>query len=89
RPHNKPLSDEQLAYWNVWLNPPTLSPNMIRFFDQYVHDSRAGFLRIDGSGYLKPRQIIDVEGASVATAQSGTTQPSGSMAETSPEAATA
>ncbi|WP_256094497.1 T6SS phospholipase effector Tle1-like catalytic domain-containing protein [Paraburkholderia nodosa] len=89
RPHNKPLSDEQLAYWNVWLNPPTLSPNMIRFFDQYVHDSRAGFLRIDGSGYLKPRQIIDVEGASVATAQSGTTQPSGSMAEPSPEAATA
>ncbi|MEX3985199.1 DUF2235 domain-containing protein [Paraburkholderia sp. EG287A] len=88
RPANKPLSEEQLAYWDAWLNPPTLSPNMIRFFDQYVHDSRAGFLRIDGSGYLKPRQIIDVKGASASTAQSGSTRASGQTAETLPEATT-
>jgi hypothetical protein len=56
---NKPLTEEQLAYWDTWLNPPTLPPNLIRFFDQYVHDSRAGFLRIDSSGYLRPRQVID------------------------------
>jgi hypothetical protein len=60
---NKPLSEEQLAYWGAWLNPPALSPNLIRLFDQYVHDSRAGFLRIDSSGYLQPRQVIDVAGA--------------------------
>ncbi|CAN7335481.1 DUF2235 domain-containing protein [Trinickia sp. LjRoot230] len=58
---NKPLSEEQLAYWEAWLNPPTLSPNLIRFFDQYVHDSRAGFLRIDSSGYLRPRLVVDVQ----------------------------
>jgi hypothetical protein len=52
---NQPLSEEQLAYWEVWLNPPALSPNLIRFFDRYVHDSRAGFLRVDSSGYLRPR----------------------------------
>ncbi|KWW33343.1 type VI secretion system (T6SS) phospholipase Tle1-like effector [Cupriavidus metallidurans] len=59
RETNRPLSDEQLRYWNTWLNPPELSANLIRFFDQYVHDSRAGFLNIDSSGYLQPRQIID------------------------------
>jgi hypothetical protein len=25
----------------------------------YVHDSRAGFLRVDSSGYLRPREIIE------------------------------
>jgi hypothetical protein len=69
REMNKPLSDEQLAYWDAWLNPPALSPNLIRFFDQYVHDSRAGFLRIDSSGYLRPRQIIDVPGARATVSQ--------------------
>jgi hypothetical protein len=34
-----------------------LSRNLIRFFDLYVHDSRAGFLNIDSSGYLRPRHI--------------------------------
>ncbi|APA88787.1 DUF2235 domain-containing protein [Paraburkholderia sprentiae WSM5005] len=67
---NKPLSEEQLAYWDAWLNPPTLSPGLIRFFDHYVHDSRAGFLRIDSSGYLRPRQIIEVPGARVPVSQS-------------------
>lgn len=87
RPRNKPLSDEELAYWDAWLNPPTLSSNVIRFFDQYVHDSRAGFLRVDGSGYLKPRQIMDVKGGSIATAHSGTAQELGRMAGTSLETA--
>jgi Uncharacterized alpha/beta hydrolase domain (DUF2235) len=68
REMNKPLSEEQLAYWDAWMNPPTLSPNLIRFFDQYVHDSRAGFLRIDSSGYLRPRQVIDDVPAARATA---------------------
>lgn len=60
RAMNRPLSDAQSAYWDAWLNPPPLSSNMIRFFDNYVHDSRAGFLRIDGGGYLLPREIIEV-----------------------------
>jgi hypothetical protein len=72
-PFNKPLSEEQQAYWDAWLNPPELSPNMIRFFDQYVHDSRAGFLRIDSSGYLLARQIIDVDGTRPAAVQAGAT----------------
>lgn len=57
---NTPLTNEQLAYWNAWLNPPKLSENLIRFFDHYVHDSRAGFLAIDAGGYLRPRRIMDV-----------------------------
>ena len=72
RPVNKPLSNEQLAYWDAWLNPPTLSPHMIRFFDDYVHDSRAGFLRIDASGYLMPRKIIDVDVADATGSRSRT-----------------
>lgn len=59
-PSSKPLTDEQLAYWNAWLTPPTLSENLIRFFDHYVHDSRAGFIAIDAGGYLRPRRIMDV-----------------------------
>ncbi|QYD71082.1 DUF2235 domain-containing protein [Paraburkholderia edwinii] len=54
---NRPLSAAEQAYWEAWLNPPTLSRNLIRFFDLYVHDSRAGFLNIDSSGYLRPRHI--------------------------------
>ncbi|WP_084656310.1 T6SS phospholipase effector Tle1-like catalytic domain-containing protein [Pandoraea norimbergensis] len=59
-PLNKPLDEKQLAYWNAWLNPPALSPNLLRFFDRYMHDSRAGFLDVDSSGYLRPRRIMDV-----------------------------
>ena len=57
---NEPLSADELAYWKAWLNPPELSANLIRFFDRYVHDSRAGFIRIDGGGYLLPRQLVAV-----------------------------
>jgi len=56
--YNKPLSEAELIYWEAWLNPPALSSNLIRFFDHYVHDSRAGFLRIDSSGYLRSRELI-------------------------------
>lgn len=70
-PFNKPMTDDEYAYWNAWLNPPTLSAQLVRFFDQYVHDSRAGFLLIDNSGYLKPRQVMDVEGSPAALAQIG------------------
>jgi uncharacterized protein (DUF2235 family) len=58
-PMNELLSDEEAAYWNAWMNPPTLSPGLVLLFDNYVHDSRAGFLRIDSSGYLKPRRVIE------------------------------
>ncbi|SDB99046.1 Uncharacterized alpha/beta hydrolase domain [Cupriavidus sp. YR651] len=68
-PLSKPLTDQEAAYWDAWLNPPALSPNLIRFFDQYVHDSRAGFLRIDASGYLRPRQIIETAVPPTATAR--------------------
>jgi hypothetical protein len=60
RETNEPLSEDELAYWKAWLNPPDLSANLIRFFDRYVHDSRAGFIRIDGGGYLLPRQLVAV-----------------------------
>jgi hypothetical protein len=60
RETNRPLSAAERAYWEAWLNPPTLSRNLIRFFDCYVHDSRAGFLNIDSSGYLRPRHIREV-----------------------------
>ncbi|RDK03184.1 T6SS phospholipase effector Tle1-like catalytic domain-containing protein [Paraburkholderia lacunae] len=66
---NRLLSDEEAAYWDAWLNPPTLSPDLVRFFDQYVHDSRAGFLRIDSSGYLRSRQIIEPSGTLKTVAQ--------------------
>ncbi|HEX7907360.1 MAG TPA: DUF2235 domain-containing protein [Paraburkholderia sp.] len=61
---NRPLSGEEAAYWDAWLHPPTLSPDLVRFFDQYVHDSRAGFLRIDSSGYFRPRQLVEPSGTS-------------------------
>ncbi|WP_233411694.1 phospholipase effector Tle1 domain-containing protein [Paraburkholderia kururiensis] len=86
-PFNKPLSEEQQAYWDAWLNPPELSANIVRFFDQYVHDSRAGFLRIDSSGYLRARQIIDVEGARPAAGQSGATPTRDAGATGSPQVA--
>lgn len=66
---NRPLSDEEAAYWDAWLNPPTLSPGLVRLFDQYVHDSRAGFLRIDSSGYFRPRQLIEPSGTPKTVAQ--------------------
>jgi hypothetical protein len=56
---NKVMSDEEAAYWEAWLNPPALSTGLMEIFDKYIHDSRAGFLRIDSSGYLRPRRIID------------------------------
>ncbi|WP_017775381.1 T6SS phospholipase effector Tle1-like catalytic domain-containing protein [Paraburkholderia kururiensis] len=86
-PFNKPLSEEQQAYWDAWLNPPELSANIVRFFDQYVHDSRAGFLRIDSSGYLRARQIIDVEGTRPAAVQSGATPMRNAGAKGSPQVA--
>jgi hypothetical protein len=81
---NRRLSDEEAAYWDAWLNPPPLSSNLLRFFDQYVHDSRAGFLRVDSSGYFRPRRIIEPSGMSQAShAPTQLTQiPSASPAQT-------
>ncbi len=66
---NRVMSDEEAAYWEAWLNPPTLSPGLMKMFDKYVHDSRAGFLRIDSSGYLRPRLVIVPPNAPKAYAQ--------------------
>jgi hypothetical protein len=68
-PLNQPLTQQEAAYWDAWLKPPELSPELIRFFDRYVHDSRAGFLRIDSSGYLRPREIIACGAPVPSTAQ--------------------
>jgi hypothetical protein len=63
------MSDEESAYWDAWLNPPTLTPGQMEMFDKYVHDSRAGFLRIDSSGYLRPRLVIEPPSAEKPSAQ--------------------
>jgi hypothetical protein len=62
REMNRPLSDEEAAYWDAWLNPPALSPGLIRFFDEYVHDSREGFMGIGNGGYLTPRPVVEPSG---------------------------
>ncbi|PLZ02363.1 hypothetical protein CY652_11565 [Burkholderia sp. WAC0059] len=84
RETNKPLSDEEAAYWEAWLNPPTLSPDLMRFFDLYVHDSRAGFLRIDSSGYFRPRKLIEPSGIPKTVAQLPETPPAVPVAGTRP-----
>jgi hypothetical protein len=57
------LSHDEAAYYAMWLNPPTLSPALTKFFDTYVHDSRAGFQSFIGKGaYLSPREIIEPSG---------------------------
>jgi hypothetical protein len=87
RDMNQPLSEEQQAYLHAWLNPPTLSSGLLRLFDQYVHDSRAGFLRIDSSGYLQPRQLIDAPAAIATASESGMASASGSRAASPSEVA--
>ncbi|MFM0064739.1 T6SS phospholipase effector Tle1-like catalytic domain-containing protein [Paraburkholderia aspalathi] len=57
------LSHDEEAYYAAWLNPPVLSESLMRFFDTYVHDSRAGFQSAIGKGlYLSPRLIIEPSG---------------------------
>jgi hypothetical protein len=84
RSMNKRLSEHELAYWNAWLNPPTLSANLLRFFDQYIHDSRAGFLNIDTSGYLRPRQIIDAPSPKTKAAPRAREAPQPQFAQAAP-----
>lgn len=58
-----PLSPEDEAYYQAWLNPPKLSPGLLHFFDNYVHDSRAGFAVPIARGlYLTRRLIIEPSG---------------------------
>ncbi|WP_246641548.1 T6SS phospholipase effector Tle1-like catalytic domain-containing protein [Paraburkholderia edwinii] len=73
---NRPLSAAEQAYWEAWLNPPTLSRFLVRFFDLYVHDSRAGFLNIDSSGYLRPRHISEPPCATAGISNSSPTRTS-------------
>lgn len=56
---NKVMLDEEAAYSEAWLNSPTLSSSLMKVFDKNVHDSRAGFLRVDSSGYLRLRLVTD------------------------------
>lgn len=58
-----PLSPEEEAYYQAWLNPPKLSASLMHFFDTYVHDSRAGFIMPIVRGlYLTRRTIINPSG---------------------------
>jgi hypothetical protein len=58
-----PLSPDEEAYYQAWLNPPKLSPGLMGFFDTYVHDSRAGFtVPIVRGMYLTRRLVIDPSG---------------------------
>jgi len=58
------LTDEERVYYETWINPPAVSQGILRFFDHYVHDSRAGFPSWIGKGlYLTPREIISPSGA--------------------------
>ncbi|WP_413184074.1 T6SS phospholipase effector Tle1-like catalytic domain-containing protein [Paraburkholderia sacchari] len=54
-----PLSPDEEAYYQAWLNPPKLSPGLMHFFDTYIHDSRAGFtVPIVRGMYLTRRLVI-------------------------------
>ncbi|MBB5409211.1 hypothetical protein HDG34_003152 [Paraburkholderia sp. HC6.4b] len=65
-----PLSPEEETYYQAWLHPPKLSRGLMDFFDNYVHDSRAGFaIPIVRGMYLTRRLIIDPSGVTQ-TAQS-------------------
>lgn len=58
-----PLSPDEEAYYEAWLNPPKLSDSLMRFFDTYVHDSRAGFtVPIGRKLYLTRRLVLDPSG---------------------------
>jgi hypothetical protein len=65
-----PLSPDEQAYYQAWLNPPKLSANLMHFFDTYVHDSRAGFrVPIIRGLYLTRRLILDPSGEAPVTAR--------------------
>jgi len=71
-----PLSAEDEAYYNAWLNPPRLSPSMVEFFDNYIHDSRAGFaVPIVRGMYLTRRLIIAPSDETRATATAAPAPP--------------
>lgn len=85
-------TDTEVAYLEAWLNPPTLSANLVRFFDEYVHDSRAAFMSIGNGGYLMPRRVIQpyarplpdnpVQHTAALTPPSTSTQPMRQFADT-------
>lgn len=70
-----PLSPEDEAYYEAWLNPPKLTDSLMHFFDTYIHDSRAGFtVPIVRGMYLTRREVIDPSGETQAA------QPASGMA---------
>ncbi|ATD61134.1 hypothetical protein CNX70_13890 [Janthinobacterium svalbardensis] len=50
---------EEIARW--WNNVPQLAPAMMRFFDEYVHDSRAWFKLIPGNADNEPQLVEDLK----------------------------
>ena len=77
-----PLSPEDEAYYQAWLNPPKLSPGLMHLFDTYVHDSRAGFtVPIVRGMYLTRRLIVEPSGE-VQTAAPDTAPVDAGTAET-------
>ena len=50
---------EEIARW--WNNVPQLPPAMMRFFDEYVHDSRAWFKLIPGNPDNEPELIKSLQ----------------------------
>lgn len=50
---------QEIARW--WNNVPQLTPAMMRFFDEYVHDSRAWFKLIPGNADNEPQLIENLK----------------------------
>lgn len=69
--NDEKLEWEEIARW--WKSAVTLNPEVIRFFDEYVHDSRASFkldgadnetdLRRDLNEWLKRKKFAERHGA--------------------------
>jgi len=78
-----PLSPEEEAYYNAWLNPPRLSPGLMEFFDNYIHDSRAGFAVPIVRGMYLTRRLIIAPSGETQTGQSPATGPASSAGWTS------
>ncbi|AVG15492.1 hypothetical protein CFN79_06250 [Chromobacterium vaccinii] len=62
------LNSRQLAYWDTWEKSVVPDEKITKFFDFYVHDSRAGFTFNSGD-YLEPREVLERKVCSVEPAR--------------------
>ncbi|MBA8733528.1 phospholipase effector Tle1 domain-containing protein [Chromobacterium violaceum] len=62
------LNSRQLTYWDAWEKSVVPDEKITKFFDFYVHDSRAGFTFNSGD-YLEPREVLERKVCSVEPAQ--------------------